>query len=107
MWISQGLKETDYDHKIIKALEFPKPKPRSPSPKLMPVRDLEKERYIANLSKLSNHPYNKELLDLYDLGMTDLQSNLRAIDVAKGNLDYAYNYLLDGYYEEPVLDPYM
>ena len=39
--------------------------------------------------------------------MTDLKSNIKAIDVAKGNLDYAYNYLLDGYYEEPVLDPYM
>ena len=93
MWISQGLKEADYDHKIIMALEFPKPKPRSPSPKLTPVRDLERERYMADLKRLSNHPYNKELQELYDLGMTDLKLNLRAIDETKGNLEYAYNYL--------------
>jgi len=71
------------------------------------VRDLERERYMVSLKQLSNHPFNKELQDLYDLGMTDLKANLGAIDVAKGDLDYAYNYLLDGYYEEPVLDPYM
>jgi len=39
--------------------------------------------------------------------MTDLNANLRAIDKTKGDLDLAYNYLLDGYYEEPVIDPYM
>jgi hypothetical protein len=37
--MTQGLRETDYDHKILKALGFTKPKPRNSSPKLMPVRD--------------------------------------------------------------------
>ena len=87
MWINQGLKEADYDHRIIRALEFTKPKPRSPSPKVTPVRDLERERYIISLRQLSSHPFNKELLELYDLGMTDLKANLGAIDVAKGNVE--------------------
>ena len=87
MWINQGLKEADYDHRIIRALEFTKPKPRSPSPKLTPVRDLERDRYIISLRQLSSHPFNKELLELYDLGMTDLKANLGAIDVAKGNVE--------------------
>jgi hypothetical protein len=87
VWINQGLKEADYDHRIIRALEFTKPKPRSPSPKVTPVRDLERERYIISLRQLSSHPFNKELLELYDLGMTDLKANLGAIDVAKGNVE--------------------
>ena len=62
---------------------------------------------MAHIKQLSSHPFINELQELYDLGMTDLKSNLKAIDVAKGNLEYAYNYLQDGYYEEPVLDPYM
>ena len=87
MWINEGLKEADYDHRIIRALEFTKPKPRSPSPKLTQVRDLERDRYIVSLRQLSSHPYNKELLELYDLGMTDLKANLGAIDVSKGNVE--------------------
>jgi hypothetical protein len=93
VWISEGLKEADYDHKIIKALEFSKPKPRSPSPKITPVIDYERERYMINLKQLSSHPFINELQELYDLGMTDLKSNLKAIDVARGNLENAYNYL--------------
>ena len=87
MWINQGLKEEDYDHRIIRALEFTKPKPRSPSPKVTPVRDLERDRYIVSLRQLSSHPFNKELLELYDLGMTDIKLNLQAIDLVRGNLE--------------------
>ena len=39
VWIDQGLKEADSDHKIIKALGSLKLRSRSPSPKQMPVRD--------------------------------------------------------------------
>lgn len=38
--------------------------------------------------------------------MTDLNSNLLAIDLAKGDLEYAYNYLSLGQNEEQILDPY-
>jgi hypothetical protein len=48
---------------------------------------------MAKLKQLSSHPFINELQELYDLGMTDLKSNLKAIDVAKGNLENAYNYL--------------
>jgi hypothetical protein len=39
--------------------------------------------------------------------MTDLKSNLRAIELAKGNVEYAYNYLSDGLDEQTIIDPYM
>jgi len=40
--------------------------------------------------------------------MTDFNENLRALNQAKGNLDYASNLLLDdATAEEPVNDTYM
>jgi hypothetical protein len=51
---------------------------------------------MFHLKQLLNNPFTLKLEELYDLGMTDLNANLEAIDLAKGNLDYAYNYLLDG-----------
>ena len=53
MWISQGLNEADYDHKIIKALGFPKPnpKPRNPSPRPK-TKDKEMEIYFVQLKKM-------------------------------------------------------
>jgi hypothetical protein len=57
VWINQGLKEADFDHKIIKALGFPKPKPRSSSPKTMPVVDRQREMYTVQLNMKSNHPF--------------------------------------------------
>ena len=56
---------------------------------------------------MTKHPYIKELLELFDVGMTDLNANLEAIDSAKGNLDLALNYLLDGKSQEQIVDPYM
>jgi hypothetical protein len=56
---------------------------------------------------MQHHPFIKELYELYDLGMTDLNANLKAIDAAKGNSERALNFLLDGYDDEPILDPYM
>ena len=43
MWISQGLKEEDYDHKIIKfvGISKPKPKPRNLTSRVTPVIDKE------------------------------------------------------------------
>jgi hypothetical protein len=80
VWINQGLSEADYEHRIIKALGFTKPKPRSPSPKLSPVVDKQREAYTAQVNKLTHHPFSSGLLDLYDLGMTDLNANLRALE---------------------------
>jgi hypothetical protein len=39
VWINQGLKEADFDHKIIKALGFLNNSHRSQSPIIMPLRD--------------------------------------------------------------------
>lgn len=47
---------------------------------------------------MSNYPFAKELLELYDFGMTDFNENLRALNQSKGNLEYASNLLLDGAY---------
>ena len=42
---------------------------------------------------MSFHPFTKELEELYDFGMDDFNENLRAINLAKGNLVHAYNFL--------------
>jgi hypothetical protein len=85
-----------------------KPKPRTLSPPILPARDNQREIYIAQLNQMSNYPFTKELLELYDFGMTDFNENLRAINQAKGNLDYASNLLLDcAKTEELTVDAYM
>ena len=56
---------------------------------------------------MQHHPFIKELYDLYDLGMTDLNANLKAIDAAQGNSERALSFLLDGYDDDLILDPYM
>jgi hypothetical protein len=49
--------------------------------------------YILQLNKMSFNPFTKELQEMYDLGMRDLNSNLRAIDLAKGDLKSALYFL--------------
>ena len=50
MWISQGLNEVDYDHKIIKALRFSMPHCLSPT-LLSGDEDSEKEKCIDQPSE--------------------------------------------------------
>jgi hypothetical protein len=63
--------------------------------------------YTLEVKKQLGNPYISQLYELYDLGLTDLNSNLRAINLAKGNIEKACNYILEGIFVEPVLDPYM
>lgn len=64
--------------------------------------------YIAQLNQMTNYPFTKELLQLQDFGMTDFNENLRAINKAKGNVEHAFNLLLDGAStEQPIFDAYM
>ena len=68
------------------------------------MRDNQREIYIAQLNQMSNYPFTKELLELYDFGMTDFNENLRALNQSKGNLEYASNLLLDGVSTEETID---
>ena len=64
--------------------------------------------YIAQLNQMTNYPFTKELLQLQDFGMTDFNENLRAINKAKGNVEHAFNLLLDGAStEQPTVEAYM
>jgi hypothetical protein len=56
---------------------------------------------------MSFNPFTKELQALYDLGMTDLNSNIRALDLAKGDLESASYYLSFGKHEDPIDDPFI
>ena len=63
--------------------------------------------YILQLNQMSYNPFTKELQEMYDLGMTDLNSNLRAIDLAKGDLKSALYFLQLFKHEEPIDDPFI
>ena len=79
MWISQGLNEADYDHKIIKSLGISTLNPRSFNTSIIPVRDKEREEYTLKLKIFTDIPFTEQLLELFDLGMTDLDANILAI----------------------------
>ncbi len=51
--------------------------------------------FIEKYKEISNHPYAKEIINLFDMGFADLTANVKAIDRYRGDLDLALNYLLE------------
>ena len=80
MKISEALKEAGSHQTTTKGQMVSNPS--NPSPNLMTMTGNPQETYMQKLTQMPYLDFSNELSDLYDLGMTDLNSNLRAISLA-------------------------
>ena len=79
MKISEALKEAGSHQTTAQGQMVPNPS--NPSPNLMTMTDNPKETYMQQLTQMPYLNFSNELSDLYGLGMTDLNSNLRALSL--------------------------